>query len=473
MTANPTRSPMSDLSDVLETIDRDLDRSVERLFDLVRIPSISTDPAHKQDCRRAADWLVKVLEDLGFDASVRATAGHPMVVGHYTPPKAGRNVPHVLFYGHYDVQPADPLDKWRSPAFAPERRRDADGVERLYGRGTADDKGQLMTFVEACRAWLTSRGPLPARVTILFEGEEESGSPSLLPFLAAHGHELKADVAFICDTDMWDARTPAITMSLRGLVHEEVTVTGPRIDLHSGLFGGAVVNPIRALSGVLAAMHDRNGRVVIPGFYAGVKVPPAATRRAWKALKFSERQFLAAVGVGRPAGEKGYSVLEQIWARPTAEINGIYGGYTGKGTKTVLPSEATAKVSFRLVGKQDPKKILAAFRRWVRAKLPKDCKVAFAGGGGSPAMVVDADNPFVVKAVRALKAEFGRQPVMKGSGGSIPIVRHFRDALGMESVLLGFGLEDDAIHSPNEKYDLSSYHRGIRSWARVLATLAP
>ena len=205
----------------------------------------------------------------------------------------------------------------------------------------------------------------------------------------------------------------------------------------------------------------------------GVKVPPAATRRAWKALKFSERKFLAAVGVGRPAGEKGYSVLEQIWARPTAEINGIYGGYTGKGTKTVLPSEATAKVSFRLVGKQDPKKILAAFRRWVRAKLPKDCKVAFAGGGGSPAMVVDADNPFVVKAVRALKAEFGRQPVMKGSGGSIPIVRHFRDALGMESVLLGFGLDDDAIHSPNEKYDLSSYHRGIRSWARVLATLAP
>ncbi|HKQ95782.1 MAG TPA: dipeptidase [Aestuariivirgaceae bacterium] len=464
---------MTDLSDVLDTIDRDLDRSVERLFELVRIPSISTDPAHRDDCRRAADWLVAELKGLGFDATAHRTAGHPMVVGHYTPAGAKRGMPHVLFYGHYDVQPADPLDKWTSPPFAPERRRDGKGVERLYGRGTADDKGQLMTFIEACRAWLAARGPLPCRITILCEGEEESGSPSLLPFLKAHGRELKADIAFICDTDMWDARTPAITMSLRGLLHEEVTVTGPRIDLHSGLFGGAVVNPIRALAGVLAGLHDRDGRVSVPGFYAGVREPSAATRRAWKALKFSEKKFLNAVGVGQPAGERGYSVLEQIWARPTAEINGIYGGYTGEGTKTVLPSEATAKVSFRLVGRQDPARIRASFRRWVRARLPKDCKVMFEGRGGNPAMEVDAKNPFVRKAVSALTAEFGRAPVLKGSGGSIPIVRHFREKLGLESVLVGFGLEDDAIHSPNEKYDLSSYHRGIRSWARVLATLTP
>ena len=463
---------MPDLNAILATVDHGLDESVARLFELVRIPSVSTDPQYRQDCRRAAEWLCDALKGLGFEASLRDTAGHPMVMGHYAHSSHGARTPHVLFYGHYDVQPPDPLDKWLSAPFEPERRKDRKGVERMYGRGIADDKGQLMTFLEAFRAWLASGDPLPVRLTVLLEGEEESGSPSLAPFLEANASELRADAMFVCDSDMWDEKTPAITTRLRGLVHEEVTVTGPKIDLHSGLFGGAAANPIRALSGVLAAMHDARGRITIPGFYAGVTELPRDTARQWRSLKFSERRFLAGIGLKRASGEKGRSVLEQVWSRPTAEINGIYGGYMGRGTKTVIPSQATAKVSFRLVGRQDPARIRKSFRSWVKARLPADCKATFGGSGGSPAMVVDERNVYVRKAAAALRDEFGRDTVMKGSGGSIPIVRQFRDLLGMESVLVGFGLEDDAIHSPNEKYDLASYRRGIRSWVRVLDGLA-
>lgn len=458
------------LNAVLAQIDADIDNSVSRLFDLVRIPSISTDPKYKGECRKAGQWIVDELTALGFDASLRDTPGHPMVVAHHT--KAGPKAPHALFYGHYDVQPADPLEKWTSPPFDPLRRKDKDGVERLYGRGTADDKGQLMTFLEAMRAWIKQTGSLPIRATVLIEGEEESGSPSLDPFLKANKNELSCDAAFVCDTDMWDARTPAITTRLRGLMHEEVVVTGPRIDLHSGLFGGPAMNPIRVLSKVLAGLHDKNGKVTIPGFYDGVSDLPKATKKQWQGLKFSEKAFLKSVGLSIPAGEKGRMVLEQIWSRPTAEVNGIIGGYTGEGTKTVLPSQASAKLSFRLVGEQRPEKIRASFRKWVKAQMPKDCKVEFLGGSGSPAMVMPEDNAFVESAARALKDEYKRPAVLKGSGGSIPIVKSFRQILGMDSVLVGFGLEDDAIHSPDEKYNLPSYHRGQRSWARIMAELA-
>ncbi|MGA7268549.1 MAG: M20/M25/M40 family metallo-hydrolase, partial [Aestuariivirga sp.] len=327
--------------------------------------------------------------------------------------------------------------------------------------------------VEAARAWITATGSLPIKATFLIEGEEESGSPSLVPFLKANRKELSCAVAFVCDTNMWDAKTPAITTRLRGLVHEEVTITGPRIDLHSGMYGGPAMNPIRVLSKVIAALHDKTGKITIPGFYDGVAPLPAATKKQWKALKFSDAKFLKEVGLTVPAGEKGKSVLEQIWARPTAEVNGVWGGYTGAGTKTVLPSQAHAKFTFRLVGKQDPEKVLKAFQAFVKARIPKDCKVTFSGrGGGSPATEIPESNPWISKSAAALKAEFKRDAVLMGSGGSIPICRSFKDILGMDSVLVGFGLNDDAIHSPNEKYNLASFQRGIRSWIRIIGGLA-
>jgi acetylornithine deacetylase/succinyl-diaminopimelate desuccinylase-like protein len=443
---------MTDLNAVLAAATADFDNSLERLFRLVRIPSVSTDPAHAADCETAAKAIVADLKQLGFKAEARKTKGRPMVVAHYTPKQARPGTPHFLFYGHYDVQPADPLELWATPPFEPVVKTEK-GVARMYGRGTADDKGQFMTFVEAARAWIKATGSLPVKATFLIEGEEESGSPSLVPFLKAHAKELSCDAAFVCDTNMWDRRTPAITTRLRGLVHEEVTITGPRIDLHSGVYGGPAMNPIRVLSKVIAALHDKTGRVTIPGFYDGVAELPKATRKQWQSLDFSEARFLREVGLKLPAGEKDRSVLEQVWARPTAEVNGVWGGYTGAGTKTVLPSQAHAKFTFRLVGRQKP----------------KDCKVTFSGrGGGSPATEIAEDNPIIAKSAKALKDEFRREAVLMGSGGSIPICRSFKDILGMDSILVGFGQNDDAIHSPNEKYDVESFRRGIRSWVRIM-----
>jgi acetylornithine deacetylase/succinyl-diaminopimelate desuccinylase-like protein len=463
---------MTGLDDVLAVADNSLEESVSRLFDLVRIPSISTDPAYRSGCRRAGEWLVGELSRLGFDASLRDTPGQPMVVAHYSP--AGiRPLRHILFYGHYDVQPPDPLDKWISAPFEPVRRKGSDGVERLYGRGVADDKGQLMTFLEAARAWIAVTGSLPVRATFLIEGEEESSSPNLVPFLRANRAELSCEAAFVCDTNMWNPQTPAITLRLRGLVHDEVTITGPKVDLHSGAYGGPAMNPIRVLAKVLAALHDKNGKVILPGFYEGVSELPKDVKRQWQSLEFSERKFLREVGLSEPAGEKGRSVLEQIWARPTAEVNGILGGYTGAGTKTVLPSKASAKVTFRLTGRQKPQSILRTFRKFVKERVPRDCKVEFASnGGGNPAFEINQSNPFIARSAKALRQEFGRDVVLMGCGGSIPIVRHFKDVLGMDSVLVGFGLADDAIHSPNEKYNVSSFHRGIRSWIRIMAAIA-
>jgi acetylornithine deacetylase/succinyl-diaminopimelate desuccinylase-like protein len=438
----------------------------------LRIPSISTSPDYVTDCHKAADWLVKELRGMGFKAEARPTKGLPMVVAHYTAKGLPKSAPRALFYGHYDVQPVDPLDLWKTPPFEPQRIKGKDGVERLVGRGTADDKGQLMTFLEAARAWIATTGSLPMHATFLLEGEEESGSPSLVQFLKANKKELSMDVAFVCDSNMWDEKTPAITTRLRGLAHEEVTITGPSIDLHSGMYGGPAINPLKVMSRLIAAMHDKDGRVTIPGFYKGVKDLPAATKRQWKGLKFSESKFLGQVGLKTPVGEKGRSVLEQKWARPTAEVNGMWGGYLGAGTKTVIPSKAYAKFSFRLVGQQDPKHVLKAFHAWARKQMPKEAKIEFAQRGeGSPGTEISGDSAFIRKSAAALKAEWKKDTVLMGSGGSIPIVRYFKDILGMDSVLVGFGLDDDAIHSPNEKYNLSSFHRGIRSWIRIMGEL--
>lgn len=461
------------LDKVLEVIDRDIEQSIERLYALLKIPSVSTDPAYRKDCEKAAAWLAHELSTLGFKADVRATQGLPMVIAHYdlSGGEAEAGKPHVLFYGHYDVQPPDPLDEWKTPPFEP-RMTEEGGVKRIVARGVADDKGQLMTFVEACRAFIAAEGKLPLTVTIMLEGEEETGSPSLKPFLDKNKKELKADVALVCDTDMWDAKTPAITTMLRGLVLEEVIVTGPSRDLHSGLFGGAAMNPIRALAKVIGAIHNDQGRIVISGFYDGVNDLAPEIHAQWKSLGFDEKKFLGDFGQTRAAGEANQSVLEQIWARPTCDVNGIIGGYTGVGSKTVIPSKASAKFSFRLVNKQDPEKVQAGFRKFVRERLPADYKVEFISHGASPALQLPLSSPYLQKTRAALKAEWGRDAVLKGSGGSIPIVGSFKRDLGMDSLLVGYGLDDDRIHSPNEKYDLASFHKGARSWARILAALA-
>ncbi len=464
------RKEMPALSPVLDHIDTHLDDSLERLFALLRIQSISTDPDYAAECRKAAEWLVAELKTIGFDASVRDTPGHPMVVAHHAGPAA--DSPHVLFYGHYDVQPVDPIELWDNPPFDPAVREIEPGRKVITGRGSSDDKGQLMLFVEACRAFKAEHGQLPCRVTILFEGEEESGSPSLKPFLEANREELKADFALVCDTDMFDAQTPSICASLRGLVGVELTVKAASRDLHSGMYGGPAANPIRILSKILADIHDENGRVTIPGFYDGVEETPSQVLQSWQTLGVTPESFLGPIGLSVLAGEKGRSVLEMVWARPTAEFNGISGGYTGKGFKTVIAAEASAKVSFRLVHQQDPAKIAEAFQQFVRERLPADCTVEFHPHGGSPGIQLPYDAPFLTKAKQALSEEWPKPAVTIGGGGSIPIVGDFRTYLGMESLLVGFALSDDRIHSPNEKYELNSFHKGQRSWARILDALA-
>jgi acetylornithine deacetylase/succinyl-diaminopimelate desuccinylase-like protein len=450
---------------VLSEVDQTLTAATDRLLDLLRIPSISTDPAYKAACARAADWLVADLKSLGFDAASRATPGHPMVVGQCEGPG-----PHLLFYGHYDVQPVDPLSLWHRDPFDPAIEDTAKG-RVIRGRGSSDDKGQLMTFLEACRAWKAVHGRLPCRLTIFLEGEEESGSPSLIPFMLANAAELKSDIALICDTGLFGGRTPAIVTMLRGLLGEELTIRGPSKDLHSGMYGGAAINPIRVLTRVLAGLHDADGRVQVPGFYDGVTELPDAIRAQWQNLAFDHAAFLGEVGLSHPAGEVDRTPLEMLWSRPTAEVNGIWGGYTGDGFKTVLPSEAHAKVSFRLVGQQDALTIRAAFRDWVQAQLPPDCSVEFHDHGASPAGQMAINHPAFEKARLALGEEWGRPAAYVGCGGSIPIAGYFQSHLGMDAMLVGFGRDDDQIHSPNEKYDLQCFHKGIRSWVRILDRL--
>ncbi|WP_274423777.1 dipeptidase [Chelativorans sp. YIM 93263] len=458
---------MPDIAPVLDHLDRSVDQSLERLFKLLELKSISTDPAYAAECRKTAEWLVEDLRSIGFTADVRETAGHPMVVAHHE----GEG-PHVLFYGHYDVQPVDPLGLWEDDPFAPAVKEVEPGRKVITARGASDDKGQLMTFVEACRAYKAVHGKLPCRVSILFEGEEESGSPSLKPFMEANAEELKADFALVCDTTMWDRETPAICVGLRGLVGEEITVRAADRDLHSGFFGGVAANPIRILAKALGEMHDENGRVTIPGFYDGVEETPDDVLKIWEGLGQSAKDMLGPIGLSEPSGEKDRSVLELVWARPTVEFNGIHGGYTGEGFKTVIAAEASAKVSCRLVHKQDPEKIREALRAFVRERVPADCEVTFSPHGGSPAIQLSYDSPMVTKAQAALSEEWQKPAVSIAMGGSIPIVGDFQRTLGMDSLLVGFGLPDDRIHSPNEKYELSSFTKGQRSWARILDALA-
>lgn len=460
------------LSAVLDQVDAQLDTSLQRLMALMRIPSISNDPAHASDCDRAADWLVTELSQLGFRAEKHLTPapGLPMVRAWSHTPAAAK--PHVLFYGHYDVQPVDPLELWEHNPFVPEIRQRPAG-QAICGRGAADDKGQLLTLIEACRAWLAVYGQLPLAVAMLFEGEEEAASQSLEPYLREHVDDLRtADIALICDTNLFDSRIPAIITQLRGLLAEEIIVTGANQDLHSGTYGGAVLNPARVLTRILADLHGDQGQVTLAGFYDGVSTVSDLQQTNWEGLGFSTTRFLGEVGLRQPAGERGRHILDMLWSRPTLEINGLESGYTGSGFKTVLPAQARAKISCRLVGQQNPERIRAALHEHVRARLPEDASVEFIAHAGAPATVVATNHPAVAAARHALSEEWGQPAVLIGCGGSIPIAGHFQDILGLESLLIGFGRDDDRIHSPNEQFLLNNFHKGIRSWVRILDALA-
>ncbi len=446
---------------ILTHIDTHLDDSLARLFALLRIPSISAQPAHRDDCLKAAAWARDEWAAMGFDARLSETKGLPGVIA--THHAAGPDAPHVLFYGHYDVQPADPLELWKTDPFAPEIR---DG--KIFARGAVDDKGQVVSFMAAVRAHLAVNGTLPVRLTVLLEGEEENGSPSLPELLSNERDTLAADFVLVADTNMWTPTIPAITVSLRGLAAVEVTIHGPSRDLHSGLFGGPALNPIRSLTRILGDLFDDQGGIRIPGFYAGVQAVPEALKSSWQGLGFDAEACLGAVGLATPAGEHGQSALAQLWARPTAEINGIYGGYQGEGSKTVIPSSAAAKLTFRLVPGQEPLKIIEGFKTFVTERLQGDARATFRVGGGAPGFAVDVSTPYMQAAQAALAAEFGVAPALVGSGASIPVVEAFKTVLGLDTLLCGFGLDDDCIHSPNEKFDVACFHRGTRAHARLL-----
>jgi Acetylornithine deacetylase/Succinyl-diaminopimelate desuccinylase and related deacylases len=456
------------LSRVLNNVDANLENSLERLFEWLKIPSISTDSAYAADCIEAANWLNRELGKLGFSSGLRETGNHPVVLGH----ARRTDTPHALFYGHYDVQPVDPLNLWDTPPFEPTMVTLPDGNKAIRARGSSDDKGQVLTFLEACRAWKAVTGELPLSITMLIEGAEENGSKGLPEFVESNRDELKADVGLVCDTGMWDSETPAITSSLRGLVYKEIVVTAADMDLHSGGFGGAAQNPIHILSRIIADLHDADGRITIPDFYEGVPETPPELLKQWEGLELTAESFLGPIGLKYPAGEKDRMVIEQIQSRPTCDVNGIIGGYTGEGTKTVIASEARCKISFRLVGEQDPAKITAAFEKFVRERIPADCKLEIIHYKGSRALSLPYDMPALAAAKQALHDEWGKDTVVIGTGGSIPIVGDFKRTLGLDSLLIGFALDDDRIHSPNEKYNLRSFHKGIRSWVRILAALA-
>ncbi len=436
----------------------------DHLFELLRIPSISADSARRHDVGRAADWVAYRLKSLGLETRRIETAGHPIV---FAQSPAVPGAPTVLVYGHYDVQPPDPLDLWISPPFEPTVR---DG--NVYARGATDDKGQMLTHVLSTQAWLATVGKLPVQLKFVIEGEEEVGSRNLDKFLADHKRELACDVAVISDTSQFAPGQPAITYGLRGIAYYELRLTGPKQDLHSGTFGGAVVNPAGALCAILAALRNDQGQVAIEGFYDEVDPLSQVERQQFAALPFDEAKFKAQIGVDALGGEAGFTTLERRWARPTFDINGLWSGYQGEGAKTVLPAQAGAKFSFRLVPRQDPAKISAALERRIRALCPPGIRYELVDMHGAPGVVVPLDSPYIAAAERAIERGFGRRPVFMREGGSIPVVATFHDLLGVDTLLLGWGLDDDNTHSPNEKFSLADFQRGIRSSAYLWEELA-
>lgn len=472
---------MSAVHRVLEWLFENEQASLDRLMDWLRIPSVSTDPAFTGDVRRAAEWAAEHLRASGFSVELRETGtgpgdrGHPIVWATANPDAPG---PHVLFYGHYDVQPADPLELWESGPFEPViRPASGDVGERVVARGACDDKGQVMMFLEAMRAWKQAGGATAGGIkfSVLLEGEEESGSVHLERYLRERADELKAcDVCLISDTGMLSRTQPAITYGVRGLAYTEIVLHGANQDLHSGLWGGRAPNPINELAKVLSQLWDEHGRVAIPGFYDAVRPLGVGERAAWKALKFDAAGALAKIGLPPEAdrGEAGYTAMEREWGRPTAEINGIVGGYTGAGAKTVIPARASAKVSFRLVADQDPAVIRDAFFDFCRRRTPPGCRWELIDhSGGNPATVA-TDSAYLTAAREAVRQATGAAPVLIKSGGSIPVAGMLKGIGGLETIFMGFGLDDDRVHSPNEKFELACFRMGLKAHACLIDEFA-
>jgi succinyl-diaminopimelate desuccinylase len=434
-------------------------RFEEDLCELLRIPSVSADSRHRADVRRAADWVAGQFRSLGMPVELCETPGHPIVYAEWL---GAPGAPTALVYGHYDVQPPDPLNEWISPPFEPTRR---DG--NLYARGATDDKGQMLTHVKSAEAWMRTEGRLPVNLKFLIEGEEEVGSEHLEHFIAANRQRLACDVVVISDTSQFGPDQPAITYGLRGIAYFELRLTGPKQDLHSGTFGGGVMNPANALTQMLSALINRQGQIQVPAFYDDVEPLSEAERRQFAALKFSDNEFCQELGIRAVAGEVGYSTLERRSARPTFDINGLWSGYQGEGSKTVLPARAGAKFSFRLVPRQDPKKIHAELEAMLKRLLPPGIRMELIAYHGAPGVVVPLDSPYIHAAARAIERGFGRAPVYIREGGSIPVVSTFRQQLGVDTLLLGWGLNDDNTHSPNEKFRLADFHRGIKASAHL------
>ena len=436
------------------------ERIRNELFEFLRIPSVSARSEHDADTARAAEWTANSLRAAGLEASVHSTAGHPVVLGEWRGAPAG--APTVLIYGHYDVQPAEPLDLWTSPPFEPTVR---DG--RIYARGSVDDKGQLFLHVKALEAHLGVRGKLPVNIIVLAEGEEEVGSEHLAPFIEANAERLKCDAVVISDSAMFAPGLPSILSSLRGLAYFQIDVQGPAQDLHSGSYGGAVVNPAMALAKILATLHDADGRIAIPGFYDKVEEWPAAVREQMRGLPFDDEHFRAETGAPALGGEKGYTVLERLWTRPTCEVNGLLSGYTGEGAKTVLPAKAMAKVSCRLVPDQDPAEIERLMKAHVERVAPKGVNVTVTHLHGGRPWRAELNGPLFDAARRALASAFGREPVITGEGGSIPVVGDFARILGAPVLLVGFGLPGENAHAPDEWMSMENFTKGMRAIAML------
>jgi len=440
------------------------ERFEEELCELLRIASVSADPQRRGEMDRAAQWVAGQLSALGLATEVIPTAGCPLV---YAESPAEPDVPTVLVYGHYDVQPADPLDEWESPPFEPARRQG-----QLFARGASDDKGQMFTHIKSAEAWLRAEGRLPVRLKYIIEGEEEVGSASLEQFVRQKSERLACDCIVISDGAQFGPGQPAITYGLRGIAYYELRVRGPNRDLHSGSFGGAVTNPANAVARMLAGLVDQHGRIQIPGFYDQVVELSDRERRELAGLPFDEREFLAELGVSGAAGEEGYSLLERRWARPSYDVSSLWGGYQGKGAKTVLPATAGAKFSFRLVPNQDPDKVTEGLKERLAELCPPGIQWELIEHHGSPGMVVPLDSPYVEAACRAIEQAFGRRPFFIREGGSIPIVSTLHQALEADVLLLGWGQPDDNAHSPNEKFALADFHRAIHASARLWEEIA-
>ncbi|MCS7052789.1 MAG: dipeptidase [Ignavibacterium sp.] len=453
------------MKEIINFINSNTESFIEELKDLLRIQSISTLPEHKEDMEKAANFVAQKIKDAGIEkVEVYQTQGHPIVYAEWL---GAPGKPTVLIYGHYDVQPADPIELWNTPPFEPTIK---DG--KIYARGATDDKGQMFVHIKSVESFFKTVGKLPVNVKFLIEGEEEIGSPNLYSFLKNNSKLLKCDAVLISDTSLWDEGVPTLTYGLRGISYMEIEVTGPNRDLHSGTYGGAVPNPINVLAEIISKLKDKNGRILIPGFYNDVLKLTKQEKENLKKLKYTEKEFSNSIGIKKSVGEKGYSLLERIWSRPTLDCNGIWGGFTGKGAKTIIPSKASAKISMRLVPNQNPKKIEKLFSDYIKKIAPDYVDVKISSiHGGSP-FIAQLDKPIMKIAAKAMSLAFGKETVFMREGGSIPIVVEFAEKLKATPVLMGLGLDSENLHSPNEHFNLNHFRLGIISSAYFMEELS-